>query len=192
SILVNSHLIHVYSFQRDNLVIEYKSGSFVPKLEETSGNTLEFQKLTRKRGFNYREVAAAGNNTVECELNASFNNVFDSEGNQVRNVASPKHADAILFSGPISKNMEGPLNSAWEVMPSPKALIACGTEAISGGLFEKGKSPSTPDIYIAGDPPRPDVIISAFRKLMGVFSYNFQETLIKTLNELKNSFNKKN
>lgn len=81
--------------------------------------------------------------------------------------------------------MEGPLDTAWETMPSPKALIACGSEAISGGLFKLGKLPKKPDLFIGGDPPRPDVIVSAFRYLMGIREFSFRAELAKFVQNLK-------
>ena len=178
-VLENSGLNHVYSIDREELKVHYTNGKFEPKEFLPTETVIRFQKLTKKRGFNYREVAASGNNGVECELSASFNNVFDSEGMMVKSVASPKHADAIVYSGPVGENMEVPLQVAWDCMPEPKALIATGTEAISGGVFPLGKRPVTPDLYIAGDPPRPDVMISAFRYLMGQYVYSFQKALKK-------------
>ncbi|MCW7482411.1 NADH-quinone oxidoreductase subunit B family protein [Leptospira kanakyensis] len=182
--LRNSGFIYTFALSRDELKVTYISG----RMEKVSdlpfpltANQLKFRELTKKRGFLYREVAAAGNNTVESELNASFNSVFDSEREGVRCVASPKHADAIVFSGPVGKNMVAPLETAWEVIAEPKALIACGTEAVSGGLFPMGKRPAEPDLYISGDPPRPDVILQGFRLLMGRFSFRFQEALHKIL-----------
>lgn len=175
--LRNSGFNYVFAFNREELVVEYKKGDFEPKEYSIPENVKDFQKLTKNKGFNYREVAASGNNAVEYELGASFNNVFDSESQMVRNVASPKHADVILYSGPVGKNMEAPLNTAWECTTEPKALIACGTEAIMGGVFEQGKLPKTPDLFIAGDPPRPDVMIQAFRYLMGRFKFRFQKSL---------------
>lgn len=173
--LQNSGLNYVFSFHREELIIEYEKGDFTPKEYNIPENVKIFQDLTKKKGFNYREVAASGNNAVEYELGASFNNVFDSEGQMVRSVASPKHADAILYSGPVGKNMESPLNTAWECTTEPKVLIACGTEAISGGVYKLGKLPKTPDLFIAGDPPRPDVVLQAFRYLRGLFSFAFQK-----------------
>lgn len=178
-VLENSGFVYVMAFNKDEFKINYKEGEFTPQDFPIPENVTKFQKLTGKKGFTYREIAAGGNNTVECELNASFNNVFDSEGMQARSVASPKHADAIVFSGPVSKNMAVPLAIAWDCMPEPKALIANGTEAISGGLFEQGELPKTPDLFIGGDPPRPDIMINAYRMLMGVFKFSFQKALKK-------------
>ena len=183
--LENSGLVYAFTFNREELKISYVKGDFVPKEFPTPENVGVFQKLTKTRGFNYREVAAAGNNSVEWELGASFNNFFDSEGQMVRSVASPKHADAVLFSGPVSENMAGPLQTAWDCMPEPKALIAAGTEAVSGGIFPMGKRPKEPDLFIGGDPPRPDVMINAFRFLMGQFKYSFQFALKDRIAKLR-------
>lgn len=178
-ILENSGFNYVFSTDRNALKVTFQTGRFEPKTESPlTTEQLEFRKLTEKAGFLYREVAAGGNNSVECELNASFNSVFDSEREGIRSVASPKHADVLLFSGPIASKMEVPLATAWEVMPGPKAIIACGTEAISGGLYKPGKIPIAPSLYIAGDPPRPDVILQAFRYLLGRFSFSFQSALL--------------
>jgi Ni,Fe-hydrogenase III small subunit/formate hydrogenlyase subunit 6/NADH:ubiquinone oxidoreductase subunit I len=180
--LSNSGFIYVFAKHRDSLKISYTNGTFQPEANRPdTENHILFEKMTKINGFLYREVAAAGNNSAECELNASYNSVFDSEREGVRCVASPKHADAVVFSGPVSERMAGPLSDAFEVIAEPKALIACGTEAVSGGLYPMGARPKVPDLFIAGDPPRPDVSIQAFRYLMGRFSFSFQEALHKIL-----------
>ncbi|TGK18872.1 4Fe-4S dicluster domain-containing protein [Leptospira fluminis] len=175
----NSGFIHAYSVDRKALVVSYVDGIPTEYSENVSENVNAFRKITRNTGFQYREVAASGNNSTEAEINASFNAVFDSEASMVRVVASPKHADALVYAGPVGSNMEVPLQIAWDTMPETKALIACGTEAVSGGLFELGKLPKEPDLFIGGDPPRPDVMISAFRYLMGSRKYSFREELSK-------------
>ncbi|MBE7412025.1 MAG: 4Fe-4S dicluster domain-containing protein [Leptospiraceae bacterium] len=183
--LENSGFVNVFALNREEFVIRYKNGNFTPKEYPISPNVENFRKLTKRKGFNFREIAAGGNNCGECEIGASFNNVFDSESEGVKNVASPKHADAIVYTGPISENMKEPLSIAWNVMPKPKALIACGTEAISGGVFTLGERPCEPDLFIAGDPPRPDVSVSAYRLLMGRIKFSFQIKFYKRFQELK-------
>jgi Ni,Fe-hydrogenase III small subunit/Pyruvate/2-oxoacid:ferredoxin oxidoreductase delta subunit len=185
NIIKDTGFNYVFSYNRDTLKIKFTNGQFTPLEDTPTENIIKFHKLTSIKGMKYREVAAAGNNSVECELNASFNNFFDSEGNQASSVASPKHADAIVYSGPVSKNMEGPLQTAWDCMPEPKALVAAGTEAISGGLYPIGKLPSVPDLYIGGDPPRPDVMINGFRFLMGKWKFSFQHEVLKRIQELR-------
>ena len=190
-LIKNSHFVDVFATTREEFKVKFRAGQ-AP--ETQSGKTREdveaFRRLTKKNGFNYREVAASGNNTVECELNASANYAFDSESIGVRSVASPKHADAVVFSGPVGPGMAGPLQTAWACMPSPKALIACGTEAISGGLYERGPLPAEPLLYVAGDPPRPDVIQRAFLLLMGRFSMAFSEKFVRVYNSQKDLRNK--
>lgn len=190
SIIKDTGLNYVFSLNRSTLVIKYTEGIFIPEDDLPKDNALKFQKLTSKKGMKYREVAAAGNNSVECELNASFNNFFDSEGNQASSVASPKHADAIVYSGPVGKEMEKPLQTAWDCMPEPKALIATGTEAVSGGMYPLGKLPATPDLYIGGDPPRPDVMINGFRYLMGKWKFSFQREVLKRILEMRANISK--
>ncbi|EQA37983.1 NADH ubiquinone oxidoreductase, 20 Kd subunit [Leptospira inadai serovar Lyme str. 10] len=182
----DSGFVHVYSVDRNALVVSYIDGIPAEYSETLSENVKEFRKITKNTGFQYREVAASGNNSTEAEINASFNAVFDSEASMVRVVASPKHADALVYAGPVGVNMETPLLIAWDTMPETKALIACGTEAVSGGLFTRGKLPKEPDLFIAGDPPRPDVMISAFRYLMGTKKYSFRDELSKFIEAKKN------
>jgi Ni,Fe-hydrogenase III small subunit/Pyruvate/2-oxoacid:ferredoxin oxidoreductase delta subunit len=167
-ILKNSGNTNVFALNRSHLVTKFLAeGTPEPKNKENvSSEVKAFRKLTGGRGFLYREVAASGNNLVECELNATFNPAFDSESLGIRAVASPKHADALVFSGPVGEAMERPLSTAWSTIPDPKVLIACGTEAISGGLFPRGNLPKEPDLFIAGDPPRPDTILAAFLYLI--------------------------
>ncbi len=185
--LENSGFIHVYSVDREALVVSYIDGVPIPHEETISNEVKQFRKITKNTGFQFREVAASGNNATEAEINASFNAVFDSEASMVRVVASPKHSDALVYAGPVGPNMEIPLQVAWDTMPSPKALVACGTEAVSGGLFQRGALPKEPDLFIGGDPPRPDVIVSAFRYLMGRRKFSFREELSKFVENRRKS-----
>ena len=184
-VIENSHLVDVFATDRARLCATFVLGSD-PQIEPASSSDelRVFQNMARPHGFNYREVAASGNNTVECELSASFNNVFDSESIGVRSVASPKHADAVVYSGPVGPGMVGPLQTAWDCMPGPKALIAAGTEAISGGVHELGPLPAKPLLYVAGDPPRPDVLMRAFLFLRGQLKSDFADKLTKAYRDL--------
>jgi NADH:ubiquinone oxidoreductase subunit B-like Fe-S oxidoreductase len=75
-------------------------------------------------------------------------------------------------------------------MPEPKALIATGTEAVSGGIYPLGKLPATPDLYIGGDPPRPDVMINGFRYLMGKWKFSFQIEVLQRILEMRATISK--
>jgi Ni,Fe-hydrogenase III small subunit/ferredoxin len=183
----NSQITHLYGFHKDEFIFSFHEkgvDTTYPKMP--SQNVADFRTLTNEKGFTYREVAAGGNNSSEYELNASFNNVFDSESEGIRVVSSPKHGDAVVFTGPVSKHMEDPLQTAWDCTTSPKVLIALGTEATSGGLFKQGRLPQTPDFYILGDPPRPDVMIQGFRFLLGKLkNYNLRNIISDKLTLLK-------
>jgi len=124
-----------------------------------------------------REVSAAGDNSCELELNACGNVNFDMGRYGIEFVASPRHADGIVITGPISKNMAGPLQMTYDAIPSPKIIILAGTDAISGGIF-KG-SPAIDrrfieenhiDLYVPGNPVHPLAFINGVADLLGIKS----------------------
>ena len=89
-----------------------------------------------KGSLKLRQVSAGGDNSCELELNACGNVNFDMGRYGIEFVASPRHADGIVITGPISKNMAEPLQITYDAIPSPKIIILAGTDAISGGIFE--------------------------------------------------------
>ena len=108
------------------------------------------------------------------ELNASGNVNFDIGRFGIDFVASPRHADGILITGPISENMAEPLQICYDATPDPKIIILCGTDAISGGIFEGSKAINRSfldkykiDLYIPGNPPHPLTIINGILRLIG-------------------------
>lgn len=177
--ILESGFVDVYSARRVDLKVNYNSSGILESRKDLpeAMDILKddpIYKLVHKNGFNFREVCAGSNTGVEWEIGASYNNVFDMENIGVRVVASPKHADILLVSGPISENMHHGLNVAWDSMAKPRAIIAMGTEAVSGGLWKHGIFPETPKFWIAGDPPRPDVMIRAFLTFMGRRDFDFK------------------
>ncbi len=121
-----------------------------------------------------RQISAAGDNSAEWELNASGNVNFDIGRFGIDFVASPRHADGILITGPISENMAEPLQICYDATPDPKIIILCGTDAISGGIFEGSKAINRSfldkykiDLYIPGNPPHPLTIINGILRLIG-------------------------
>jgi len=121
-----------------------------------------------------RQVSAAGDNSCELELNASGNVQFDMGRFGIEFVASPRHADGIVITGPISKNMATALQLTYEAIPDPKIIILVGVDAISGGIF--ADSPALdrtflerykPDLYIPGNPAHPLTIINGILSLLG-------------------------
>jgi ferredoxin len=92
-----------------------------------------------------RQVSAGGDNSCEMELNACSNVNFDMGRFGIEFVASPRHADGIVITGPITENMAQPLQICYDAIPEPKIIILAGTDAISGGIFEG--SPALNRIY---------------------------------------------
>jgi Ni,Fe-hydrogenase III small subunit len=119
-----------------------------------------------------RQVSAGGDNSCEWELGAANNVQFDMGRFGIEFVASPRHADGIVITGPISENMARPLQICYDAVPDPKIIVLVGTDAISGGIF--AGSPAldrsfldkyTVDLYIPGNPAHPLTIINGFLDL---------------------------
>lgn len=111
------------------------------------------------RSLRLREVSAGGDNSTEMELNATMNVNFDFARYGVEFTASPRHADGIVITGPITENMAVPLELAYSAVASPKLLILAGTDAVSGGVFAGTPALDrsflgrfTPDLYVPGNP----------------------------------------
>jgi Ni,Fe-hydrogenase III small subunit len=122
-----------------------------------------------------RQVSAGGDNSTELELNAAGNVNFDMGRYGIEFVASPRHADGIVITGPLSRNMAEALRLTYEAIPSPKLIVLAGTDAISGGIFEG--SPELDrgflhdhhiDLYIPGNPVHPLTFINGLLDLLGI------------------------
>ncbi len=87
------------------------------------------------KSLKLRQVSAGGDNSCEMELNASNNVQFDISRYGIDFVASPRHADGIVITGPITKNMAEAVQICYDAIPEPKIIVLVGTDAISGGLF---------------------------------------------------------
>ena len=121
-----------------------------------------------------RHVDAGSCNGCEIEIASAFGPVYDLERYGVRLVASPRHADVLLVTGPVTRNMADPLVKAYEAVPEPKRVVALGDCARDCGIFAgaygvQGRvSDFIPvDVTIAGCPPEPEAIITALRQLSG-------------------------
>lgn len=127
------------------------------------------------RSLKLRQVSAGGCNACEMELNALANVNFDLQRFGIEWVASPRHADALVVTGPITRNMTEALQLAWDAMPSPRFVVSVGACAISGGLY--ANSPAldrgfadriAPTLYVPGCPPHPLTFIHAILDLLGI------------------------
>jgi Ni,Fe-hydrogenase III small subunit len=115
-----------------------------------------------------RVVTAGSSNACEQELVALGNSFYDMERFGIHFVASPRHADMLMVTGPVSRNMRDALLHTYEAIPDPRVVIAVGDDAISGGIFRdsygvyNGVHNVIPVNYqIPGDPPSPRQIISS-------------------------------
>jgi Ni,Fe-hydrogenase III small subunit len=138
------------------------------------------QDLIRKKIKEYfhsslklRQVSAAGDNSTELELNASDNVNFDISRFGIEFVASPRHADGIVITGPISQNMAEPLEICYNATPQPKIIILAGVDAISGGIFSDSPALNRSfldnhivDLYVPGNPPHPLTFINGVLDLI--------------------------
>ena len=120
------------------------------------------------RALAVRVVDAGSCNGCELEINALGNPYYNLEGLGVHFVASPRHADLLLVTGPVSRHMEQALLRVWEAMPEPRLVVAVGDCARDGGVFGCGyacrggvQGLLPVDIYVAGCPPTPHDLLAA-------------------------------
>ncbi len=121
-----------------------------------------------------RVVTAGSTNACEQELVALGNPYYDVERFGIHFVASPRHADMVIVTGPVSRNMAEALRRTVDATPEPKIVVALGDDAIDGGIFKgsyavmDGAAAVVPVQYgIPGDPPTPSQIISALYQILG-------------------------
>jgi Ni,Fe-hydrogenase III small subunit/NAD-dependent dihydropyrimidine dehydrogenase PreA subunit len=122
-----------------------------------------------------RQVSAGGCNGCELELNALSNVNFDLGRYGIEFVASPRHADALVLTGPLTRNMAAAVQLAWDGMPDPKFVIAVGACAISGGPYAASDvldraflGRFAPTLYVPGCPPHPLTFVNGILDLLGV------------------------
>ena len=126
------------------------------------------------RSLAIREVDAGSCNGCEVEIVALNNPIHDIERFGIQFVASPRHADMLLVTGPVTRNMELALLKTYRAMPEPKVVVAVGACGISGGIFGKnyaslgGVDNVLPvDVYIPGCPPRPQALLHGILLAVG-------------------------
>lgn len=127
------------------------------------------------RSLKLRQVSAGGCNACEADCNVLTTLSFDLGRFGIQFVASPRHADGILVTGPVTKNMELALRKTYAAVPEPKVVIAVGACALSGGVFaghseivEGGLQSLMPvDMWIPGCPPHPLTILEGLLRIQG-------------------------
>ena len=143
--------------------VEFDPAAVRPEIRRCFGKALQL-----------REVSAGGDGSVEMELGATGNVNFDFGRFGVRFTASPRHADGVVVSGPVTANMAEAREICYEAMAEPKVVVACGTDACSGGLFAESRALDRSffdrhavDLWLPGAPTHPMVFIDGIRTLLG-------------------------
>jgi Ni,Fe-hydrogenase III small subunit len=157
---------------RDKLII--KPGTTTKEFLQSASASRKKIRSLFGRSIKLRSVSAGGCNACELELNACGNVNFDMGRFGIDIVASPRHADGVIITGPISENMSSALQDTYHAIPEPKIVILMGTCAISGGLFSKSPaidrsflSSVDVDLFIPGCPPHPLTVINGLLDLIG-------------------------
>ena len=151
---------------------------FFTEDKELNTTALELDAKVKKlfRGsLAIREVAAGSSNAEEQELTALTNPYYDAERFGIHFVASPRHADMLMVSGPVSRNMQEGLRRTYEAMPTPKLVVAVGDGAINGSVFrgsyavlDSVRDVIPVDFEIPGDPPSPKDVLVALNQMLSL------------------------
>lgn len=165
------------SFSKDYRLAVLKKDDLICR----SGKTYELAVAAGKevkrlfgRSFKLRQVSAGGCNACEADLNVLSTLTYDLGRFGIQFVASPRHADGLLVTGPVTKNMRLALKKTYDAMPFPKVVIASGACACSGGPYidheevSGGVDKELPvDIYIPGCPPHPYTVLDGLLRFLG-------------------------
>ena len=145
----------------ENIAITVNPGKVRKEIHKLFGSSLKL-----------RQVSAGGDNSCEWELGAANNVQFDMGRFGIEFVASPRHADGIVITGPITENMAEPLQICYDATPDPKIIVLVGTDAISGGIFAGSPAINRSfldkypiDLYIPGNPAHPLTVINGLLDL---------------------------
>jgi Ni,Fe-hydrogenase III small subunit/ferredoxin len=153
--------------RREDLVLR---GQALPRLESLDKK----MKKLFGRSLKLRQVSAGGCNGCEADVNVLGTIAFDLGRFGIQIVASPRHADGLLITGPVTENMRLALRKTYDAVPAPKVVIAVGACAIAGGPYighsevHDGADKVVPvDLYIPGGPPHPFTILDGLLGLLG-------------------------
>jgi Ni,Fe-hydrogenase III small subunit/formate hydrogenlyase subunit 6/NADH:ubiquinone oxidoreductase subunit I len=156
------------------LVVSGKNSELAP---EPTRRALGQQARALRRSVHVRHIDCGSDGSEEWEIQALWNPYYDIQRLGYFLTAAPRHADVLLVTGPVTTAMRNPLQRTWEVMPEPKALVAVGTDACSGGLCAAdeltagGVDGVLPvDVYVPGSPPAPIAIMHGLLLATGMLS----------------------
>jgi Ni,Fe-hydrogenase III small subunit len=162
-----------------NMISKKQAIKFPKSIQASSDGIIETFSPAKKmnrifgKSLRVRQVDAGSCNACEWECTALTNPIYDIQRFGIDFVASPRHADVLLVTGPVSRQMELALKKTYLAMPEPKLIIACGDCAIDGGVYRGSyatrdgvSSVLSVDCRIHGCPPTPSTIIKGLLKLM--------------------------
>lgn len=159
----------ISSNERERLIV--KEGDDKPVEVNPKSVRKEIHRLFGS-SLKLRQISAGGDGSCEWELNAANNVQFDMSRFGIEFVASPRHADGIVITGPITKNMAEAIQICYDAVPDPKIVVLVGTDAISGGIFAGSEALDRSfldkyhiDLYIPGNPAHPLTIINGLLDL---------------------------
>jgi Ni,Fe-hydrogenase III small subunit len=158
----------------DRLGLIVNAGSDQPVILDESKIRSEVRRLF-KGALKLRQVSAGGDASCEMELAATGNVNFDFGRYGIEFVASPRHADGVVITGPVSENMSEALRICYESIPGPRVIIVVGTDAISGGIFDGSPALNRTfldehniDLYVPGNPAHPLTFINGVMDMLGI------------------------
>ncbi len=157
------------AFTREALIVRGPAGDINRPGVRPARGTQKRDLSMFSRSLKLREVSAGGCMACEADVNVLGTLVYDLGRFGIEYAASPRHADGILVTGPVTENMKKALLDTWEAVPEPKIVIAVGICAISGGTFRGSREccggvesvlpAGSVDVYVPGCPPNPWTIL---------------------------------
>jgi len=179
-VLAASYELNADGAHRKLLETHRGSSNAGATLEKLGQQTRQKIHKLLDRSLAIREVDAGSCNGCELEIVALNNPIYDLERFGIHFVASPRHADMLLVTGPVTRNMELALLKTYQAMPDPRLVVAVGACGISGGIFGEnyaslgGADKVVPvDVYIPGCPPRPQALLHGILLAVGRLEEKF-------------------
>ena len=162
-----THEYRLGRMSREKLIADGK----LPEIDEQLDAGI---KALFGKSLHIRQVSAGGCAACELDFNVLNTLAWDMGRFGIKVAASPRHADAVLVTGPVSDNMRLALQKTYDAIGKPKLVIACGTCAISGGIYQTGSKSANGvedimpvDLYVPGCPPHPATLLEALVRFMG-------------------------